>query len=163
MKSHPKIIDRILEKIRESRTICVVGHLRPDGDCIGSQLAMALALRRQGKEVVCWDEDPLPPKYVFLDPGHLVQKPNGGPEFDLVIALDCASFERLGTIGPAAEHRHWHRYRKDVGRLPVATELRAEGLGYRPVSPFSLLTLHEASPMPTVGGGHREQVTEVCP
>ena len=107
MKSHPKIIDRILEKIRESQTICVVGHLRPDGDCIGSQLALALALRRQGKEVACWDEDPLPQKYAFLDPGHVVQKPNGGPEFDLVIALDCASFERLGTIGPAVEHRKY--------------------------------------------------------
>ena len=47
MKPHPKIIDRILEKIRESQTICVVGHLRPDGDCIGSQLALALEPRRR--------------------------------------------------------------------------------------------------------------------
>ena len=101
MKPHPKIIDRILETIRESRTVCVGGHIRPDGDCIGSQLALALALRRQGKEVVCWNQDPLPQKYAFLDPGHLVQKPKGGPEFDLVIALDCASFERLGAVGPA--------------------------------------------------------------
>jgi phosphoesterase RecJ-like protein len=105
MKSHPKIIDRILEKIRDSRTICIGGHIRPDGDCIGSQLALALALRRQGKEVVCWNEDALPQKYAFLDPGHLVQKPKAGPEFDLVIALDCASFERLGSIGPVVEHR----------------------------------------------------------
>ena len=92
-------------KSAKAGPICVVGHIRPDGDCIGSQLALALALRRQGKEVVCWNEDPLPQKYAFLDPGHLVQKPNGGPEFDLVIALDCASFERLGAIGPAVEHR----------------------------------------------------------
>jgi phosphoesterase RecJ-like protein len=105
MKTHPKIIDRILEKVRESQTICVGGHLRPDGDCIGSQLALALALRREGKEVVCWNEDPLPQKYAFLDPGHVVQKPKDSPEFDLVIALDCANFERLGSVGPAAEHR----------------------------------------------------------
>jgi phosphoesterase RecJ-like protein len=105
MRPHPKIIDRILEKIRESQTICVVGHIRPDGDCIGSQLAMALALRRQGKEVVCWNEDTLPQKYAFLDPGHVVQQPKAGQEFDLVIALDCATFERLGTIGPAIEKR----------------------------------------------------------
>jgi phosphoesterase RecJ-like protein len=105
MKSHPKIIDRILERIRESQTVCVGGHIRPDGDCIGSELALALALRRQGKEVVCWNEDPLPQKYAFLDPGHLVQIPKAGAEFDLVIALDCATFERLGSIGPAVEHR----------------------------------------------------------
>jgi phosphoesterase RecJ-like protein len=105
MKSHPKIIDRILEKIRDSQRVCIGGHIRPDGDCIGSQLALALALRRLGKEVVCWNENPLPQKYAFLDPGHLVQKPKAGLEFDLVIALDCASFERLGSIGPAIERR----------------------------------------------------------
>jgi phosphoesterase RecJ-like protein len=105
MKSHPKIIDRILERIRESQTICIAGHIRPDGDCIGSELGLALALLKEGKEVVCWNEDPLPQKYAFLDPGHVVQKPKGAPEFDLVIALDCASFERLGAIGPAVEHR----------------------------------------------------------
>jgi phosphoesterase RecJ-like protein len=107
MKPHPKIIDRILEKIRESRVVCVGGHIRPDGDCIGSQLALALALRRQGKEAVCWNEDPLPQKYAFLDPGHLVEKPKAGGEFDLVIALDCASFERLGSVGPAVERRRF--------------------------------------------------------
>jgi phosphoesterase RecJ-like protein len=107
MKPHPKIIDRILEKIRESRTVCVGGHIRPDGDCIGSQLALALALRRQGKEAACWNEDPLPQKYAFLDPGHVVEKPKAGGDFDLVIALDCASFERLGSIGPAVEHRRF--------------------------------------------------------
>ena len=75
MKSHPKIIDRILEKIRDSRTICVGGHIRPDGDCIGSELALALALRKQGKEVVCWNEDSLPQKYAFLDPAVWCKNP----------------------------------------------------------------------------------------
>jgi phosphoesterase RecJ-like protein len=107
MKSHPKIIDRIIEKIRQSQTICVVGHLRPDGDCIGSQLALALALRKQGKDVVCWNQDPVPHKYAFLDPNHVVKQPNGDTKFDLVIALDCASFERLGTLGPALEQRQY--------------------------------------------------------
>ena len=40
MKPHPKIIDRILKAIGESQTLCIVGHVRPDGDCIGSQLAI---------------------------------------------------------------------------------------------------------------------------
>jgi phosphoesterase RecJ-like protein len=105
MKFHPQIIDRILDKFRESQTICVGGHVRPDGDCIGSQLALAIALHRQGKQVVCWNEDPVPPKYAFLDVGHVVQKPKPGMTFDLVVALDCASFERLGSIGPDVEGR----------------------------------------------------------
>jgi bifunctional oligoribonuclease and PAP phosphatase NrnA len=102
MKSHPKIIDRILETIAQSRSICVAGHVRPDGDCIGSQVGLSLALRKQGKEVSCWNEDSTPQKYAFLDPEHLLQKPSGPRKFDLLICTDCASFERLGKVGPAA-------------------------------------------------------------
>ena len=99
MKSYPKIIDRILEVVRASRTFCVVGHVRPDGDCIGSQLGLTLALRNEGKKVVCWNEDPVPQKLKFLDPDGLFDKPRRGMKFDCLIATDCASFERLGKVG----------------------------------------------------------------
>jgi len=98
MKPHPKIIDRIIEGIRESRTICIAGHIRPDGDCVGSQIGLALALQNEGKKVTCWNEDPIPEKYEFLDPAGLFQKPRRGLKFDCVIATDAASFERLGTV-----------------------------------------------------------------
>ena len=101
MKAHPKIIDRILEMIRESQRICVAGHVRPDGDCIGSQLGLTLALREHGKDVTCWNEDTVPQKYAFLDRNHIMRQPEKGRKFDLVIATDCASFERLGTVGEA--------------------------------------------------------------
>jgi bifunctional oligoribonuclease and PAP phosphatase NrnA len=105
LKTHPKIIDRILDGIRQSRTICVVGHIRPDGDCIGSQLGLTLALRDQGKKVTCWNEDTLPDKLAFLDPNRLVQRPQRGKHFDCVIATDCASFERLGKVGNCIAQR----------------------------------------------------------
>src|SRR6266446_5159930 len=105
MKPHPKIMDRILEAIRQSQTFCVVGHIRPDGDCVGTQLGLTLALREQGKKALCWNEDPIPQKYEFLDPGHLFQKPKPGLRFDCVIATDCATFDRLGTVGPAIARR----------------------------------------------------------
>jgi phosphoesterase RecJ-like protein len=105
MKPRPKIIDRILEGIADSRTICVVGHVRPDGDCIGSQLGLTLALQDQGKKVWCWNEDIVPDKLAFLDPDKLVQKPRPGMEFDCVIATDAASFERLGRVGACIAKR----------------------------------------------------------
>jgi phosphoesterase RecJ-like protein len=104
MKS-PRIIQRIVESIRESTTVCIVGHVRPDGDCIGSQLGLALALQNEGKKVTCWNQDEMPAKLAFLDPDHLLQKPKPGCSFDLVIALDCASFERLGTAGECIQDR----------------------------------------------------------
>ena len=99
MLSHPKVIDRIVEGIRASRTICVAGHIRPDGDCVGSQLGLTLALRNEGKKVVCWNEDRIPQKYEFLDPDGVIQKPRRGLKFDCVVAADAASFERLGSVG----------------------------------------------------------------
>jgi bifunctional oligoribonuclease and PAP phosphatase NrnA len=105
MKSHPKVIDRILDKIRDSQTICVAGHVRPDGDCVGSQLALSLALRKLGKEVFCWNEDPIPQKYAFLDPDHVLQQAKAEIPFDLAVTLDCASFERLGAVGSAMDKR----------------------------------------------------------
>ena len=98
MKARSQIIDRILDAIRDAKTICVVGHIRPDGDCIGSQLGLTLALRAEGKKVVCWNQDSVPAKYRFLDPDKDFEKPKSGEKFDLVIATDCASYERLGSV-----------------------------------------------------------------
>jgi phosphoesterase RecJ-like protein len=107
VKSYPKIIDRILDAIRRSETFCVVGHGRPDGDCAGSQLGLALALRNEGRKVVCWNEDCLPQKYRFLDPDGLLQKPKPGLKFDCVIATDCASYDRLGKACKCIVRHKW--------------------------------------------------------
>src|SRR5688572_9999015 len=105
MKAYPKIIDRILEGIRGSETICVVGHIRPDGDCVGSQLGLTLALLTQGKKVCCWNQDPVPQKLTFLDPKKLLQTPEPGRQFDCVIATDAASLERLGIVAECIKER----------------------------------------------------------
>jgi phosphoesterase RecJ-like protein len=100
-----RIIQKILDGIRDSERLCVVGHVRPDGDCIGAQLGLTIALKNQGKKVLCWNQDAMPKKLAFLDPDHLLQKPEKGHEFDCVIATDCASFERLGTVAPCIANR----------------------------------------------------------
>lgn len=105
MKSLPESVGLILEAVRRHKTFCVVGHVRPDGDCIGSQLALTLALRGLGKEAVCWNQDAVPSKLKFLDPDRVVQKPKSGQSFDCVISVDCASYERLGTVADAIRDR----------------------------------------------------------
>jgi phosphoesterase RecJ-like protein len=105
VKSYPKIIDRILDLLRQHETFCIVGHVRPDGDCIGSQLGLALALQNEGKKVTVWNHDAIPQKYKFLNTSGLYEKPAPGQQFDCVIATDCASFERLGYAGECAANR----------------------------------------------------------
>jgi phosphoesterase RecJ-like protein len=68
-------------------------------------VGLSLALRNEGKRVTCWNHDPLPEKLAFMVPKGLLQKPEPGRKFDLVIATDCASFERLGSVGQHIEHR----------------------------------------------------------
>ena len=99
MKSNPAIVERIIKAIRHAKKICIVGHVRPDGDCVGSQLGLAMALRNEGRDVAVWNEDSMPEKLKFLDSNGLFQKPKRGQKFDCVIATDCASFERLGKTG----------------------------------------------------------------
>ena len=106
MTGDSQILGEILEVIRRAKTICIVGHVRPDGDCIGSQVGLALALQNHGKQVTVWNEDPVPQKLRWMVPSGMVKKPEAGHTFDLVIATDCASFERLGTAGKfTAKHR----------------------------------------------------------
>lgn len=105
MKRTPKIIRRIIDTLRPLQRFCVVGHMRPDGDCIGSQLGLALALINNGKDVVCWNEDPVPPKLKFMDPDQIFERPRPGRSFDCVIATDAASYERLGAVREFIEDR----------------------------------------------------------
>jgi bifunctional oligoribonuclease and PAP phosphatase NrnA len=100
-----KSIERILEAVRPCQSFCIAGHVRPDGDCIGSQLGLTLALRNEGKDVVCWNEDVVPQKYAFLDPDGVMQKPKSSRSFDCVIVTDSASYERLGTVGEMIKER----------------------------------------------------------
>jgi bifunctional oligoribonuclease and PAP phosphatase NrnA len=92
--------------IKQAHRIAILSHVRPDCDAIGSQLAMALSLQQLGKEVSAWNEDGLPESFRFLEKYELIHQPPSEPEeFDLAIALDTASQQRLGTglqaIGPA--------------------------------------------------------------
>jgi phosphoesterase RecJ-like protein len=88
-------IDQIL---RAHQRFAILGHVRPDGDALGSQLALALSLQALGKEVRVWNEDGMLEKYSFLPRADLLTKPPSTPEdFDVAIALDTAIQNRLGT------------------------------------------------------------------
>jgi len=66
---------------------------------------LTLALRNAGKQVVCWNEDRIPQKYEFLDADGIIQKPMPGLEFDCVVAVDAATFDRLGSVGQYISRR----------------------------------------------------------
>jgi phosphoesterase RecJ-like protein len=90
--------EEIARAICQHQRIAVLSHVRPDGDALGSQIALALSLQKLGKHVRVWNEDGMLEKYSFVPRAEIVSKPPAAPEdVDLAIALDTAIQNRLGT------------------------------------------------------------------
>jgi bifunctional oligoribonuclease and PAP phosphatase NrnA len=105
--------DSLLEYLQRYKTYYLMGHLDPDGDCLGSALALSLYLQRKGKATRLFNQGPfdrseiLSLKPVFqprIDP----ELPTTDPE-PAVIVLDCSTPERLGSL------------QEDIRGLPTAT------------------------------------------
>lgn len=82
--------------IRESKSIAISGHINPDGDCIGSLLALGLGLEKTGKKVFMISPDGVPKKYKQL-PGAKRIKRTLKTKVDLAITVDCNAIEMLGS------------------------------------------------------------------
>jgi phosphoesterase RecJ-like protein len=90
--------EEIGRALREHQRFAILSHVRPDGDALGSQLALALSLRELGKDVRVWNEDGMLEKYSFVPSAKLLSKPPSVSEdVDVAVALDTAIQNRLGT------------------------------------------------------------------
>ncbi len=83
--------------ITPARRILLIAHVSPDGDAIGSLLAMGSLLRDQGKQVALACEDSVPESVAWL-PGSSEVARRAGGSFDLIISLDCSDRDRMGSI-----------------------------------------------------------------
>jgi len=88
----------IADLIRESDSFIVASHIDPDGDAIGSQLAMWSILKRLGKSVKVVSEDPVPDTYTFLEGSDEVISSRVEPA-DVAIVVDVAALHRMGWVG----------------------------------------------------------------
>lgn len=91
-------IKKFREKLNLAERICLVSHIHPDGDSLGSLLGLGLALKSLNKKVTMLKIDDIPYKYKFL-PGISELKIYKENEiFDLLIMLDCSDLDRLGAF-----------------------------------------------------------------
>ncbi len=92
-----KTANEIIDAIKTAENIMVCGHIRPDGDCISSALAMRALCEKLGKRAaaVC-DVEKKPEGYEFL-PDYDKFCVCGKSYYDLFIAVDCATDKRLGA------------------------------------------------------------------
>lgn len=86
----------ILKMVQQARSIAISGHVSPDGDCLGSMLALGLGLRSFHPQVHFLKVDLIPKFLDFLPGLSELQEPNTDETYDLFIALDSSSSDRLG-------------------------------------------------------------------
>src|SRR3970040_80507 len=93
---------RIAAALHNSARILLVNHVEPDGDTLGSTLALALALESLGKMVIVASEGGVPPAFAFL-PGadRVVRDLPAGAAFDAAVTMECSTPERCGRFAGA--------------------------------------------------------------
>jgi len=94
-------IGRIARFLKEHQRFILTSHSRPDGDAIGSTLALGLALISSGKEVAIISSDPVPNDYRRLPGARQIRIVREAPEgsWDGAIILECNGVERTGIKG----------------------------------------------------------------
>ena len=86
---------KIKDRIQAAQRVLITSHIRPDGDAIGSSLALGLALLDAGKLVQVVLSDGIPSSFKHL-PGAEMICTRGDGDFDLIISVDCSDLERVG-------------------------------------------------------------------
>ncbi len=85
----------VISAIRKAKSVIIFTHTDPDGDAIGSMLAVFLALKGMGKKAVMYSKDPVPDIYQFLPESGRIKDSLGKDKFDLAIAVDCGGKNRI--------------------------------------------------------------------
>lgn len=89
----------ILAALRDGDSILVVSHENPDGDAVGSMLALGLLLQAMGKRVVCACDGPVPRVHQWLaGAGGVLGPESAMPPCDTVVIVDVARMDRLGRL-----------------------------------------------------------------
>ena len=88
----------IADALQRHGRFLVVTHENPDGDALGSLLALSLALRQLGKDAVMYlpGQTPLPQEYAFMPLDDLVREPPDDAAERVLLAVDCAKEDRIG-------------------------------------------------------------------
>ena len=90
-------MEQIAKRIRQANRVAIFTHMRPDGDAIGSALALSAALDfLKTPNQVCVETE-IPSNLTFVEGVEkIVKKPRG--EYDLLIVVDCSDEQRLGAL-----------------------------------------------------------------
>jgi bifunctional oligoribonuclease and PAP phosphatase NrnA len=151
--------ERAAEVLAGAREVAIACHVNPDADALGSMLGLSAFLNSRGVETVCsYPNEPLePPRWAAVLPGsERIVSPKDFPrEPAVMVTCDCAAFDRLGQLGPAANRAGeviWidhHRSNDGLGTIPL-------------VDPAASSTCEMVDRLIEVMGGDMPDETALC-
>ncbi len=100
MPMNPVELDEMAQELLKSNSFLLTSHANPDGDAVGSLLALYHFLRAAGKqEITCVLADPIPKIYQDLPGAGVIRLCEGDPpEYEAAVLLDVASLDRIGAV-----------------------------------------------------------------
>lgn len=105
------LVRPVIEQMRTAHNVVITTHEGPDGDGIGSEVALATALRGLGRHVRIINPGPTVRRFVFLDPHREIEvfRPSNARallEADLVLLVDTAEVQRTGQMADTLVKRN---------------------------------------------------------
>jgi phosphoesterase RecJ-like protein len=105
-------MDQIIKHIKEGQHILIASHAEPDGDSVGSLVALGLALTKLDKKITMHNPSPIPAVYRFLPgAGRIVGQIKNADTYDLALVLDCGDLARIGKTSA------------EVGKIPIVINI----------------------------------------
>ncbi len=99
-------VAEVARALQASRHALIISHIIPDGDCIGSSLALGMGLSRKGISCHCVNGDQVPEMYRFLQGSEQFLLPGQVPEqLDTLVLVDCSDPERTGPVLQQMMHK----------------------------------------------------------
>ncbi len=94
-----KIMEKIIRHLKTSNNVLIISHIEPDGDAIGSLIALGLSLNAVDIETTMYNQSPIPMVYRFIPAVDRIQRRVSDiRRHDTIIVLDCADISRAGSI-----------------------------------------------------------------
>lgn len=93
-----KVYKEVKKVIDDAKSIIIASHINPDGDAIGSTVALGQALKGMNKEVVMFNNDKVPDNLAFLNLSDEIVNKLPDKVFDAVMLVDCSSIDRAGKV-----------------------------------------------------------------
>jgi phosphoesterase RecJ-like protein len=100
-------LNKFADTLRQNRRFLISTHVQPDGDGIGSEIALYHHLKKTGKEAWVINPSPTPEKFEVIDPSRIIQVFSSGlkvPDVDTVIIVDTNEVKMLGALAPVVEN-----------------------------------------------------------